>query len=62
MDKWTLMTVNKTVYKGYIHTCDTITVYKLIYLDILLDILICLKPTTVSIYNCIYIYTFATKY
>jgi len=31
-------------------------VHKLIYLDILLDILICLKPTTVSIYNCIYIY------
>jgi len=50
MDKGTFMTIKKTVYKGYIHTCDIITMHKLIYLDIL----ICLKITTVLIYNCIY--------
>ena len=49
--KETLTTVKKTVYKGYIHTCDIITVYKFIYLDILF----CLKITTVLIY--IYIHT-----
>jgi len=56
MDKRTLMAIKKTVYKGYIHTCDIITVYKSIYLDIRLDISICLKITTVLIYNCIYIH------
>ena len=30
MDKRALMTIKKTVYKGYSHTCDIITVYKLI--------------------------------
>jgi len=45
LDERTLMTVKKTVYKGVIHTCDIIKVYKLIYLDIRLDILICLKRT-----------------
>jgi len=62
MNKRTLMTIKKTVYKGYSHTCDIITVYKLIYLDIRLDILFCLKITTVLIYNYIYINTFASKY
>ena len=52
MDKGTLMTIKKTIYKGYSHTCDIITVYKLTYHDIRLDILICLKITTVLIYNC----------
>ena len=37
------MTIKKTIYKGYSHTCGILTVYKLIYLDIRLDILICLK-------------------
>jgi len=46
------MTIKQTVHKGYIHKCDIITVYKLIYFDRL----ICLKITTVLIYNCIYIY------
>ena len=56
------MTIKKTLYKGYSHTCDIITVYKLIYLDIRLDILFCLNSTTVLVYNYIYIYTFASKY
>ena len=58
MDKRTLMTIKKTAYNGYngyIHTCDIITLYKLTYHDIWLDILICLKIITVLIYNCIYI-------
>ena len=55
MDKRTLMTIKKTEYKGYNHTCDIFKVYKLIYLDVRLDILICLKITTVLIYNCMYI-------
>jgi len=58
MDKGTLMTIKTTVYKGYSHTCEIITVYKLFYLDIRLDILIFLKITTVLIYNCIYIYIY----
>jgi len=57
MDKRTLMTIKKTIYKGYSHTCGIITVYKLTYHDIRLDILIFLKIITVLIYNCIY--TFA---
>ena len=56
MDKIPLMTIKKTAYNGYIHTCDIITLYKLTYHDIWLDILICLKIITVLIYNCIYIY------
>jgi len=58
MDKRTLVTVKKTIYKGYINACDIITVYKLTYLDIRLDILIFLNRTlkhSVLIYNCIYI-------
>ena len=58
MDKRTLVTVKETVYKGYIHACDIITVYKLTSLDIRLDILIFLNRTlkhSVLIYNCIYI-------
>jgi len=50
MNKRTLMAVKKTVYKGYSHTCDIITVYELIYLDIRLGILDSLKITTVLIY------------
>jgi len=38
MDTRTLLTVKKTVYKGYSHTFDIITVYKSIYLDIRFDI------------------------
>jgi len=34
MDKRTLMTIKKTVYRGYIHTCNIITVYTLIYLGL----------------------------
>ena len=45
------MAVKKTVYKGYTHTCDIITVYLLTYHDIRLDILICLS---------VYIYTVAS--
>jgi len=58
MDKRNITTVKKTVYKGYIHTCDIITVYKFIYLDILF----CLKIPTVLIYIYIYINTFSSKY
>ena len=54
MDTRTLMEVKKTVYKGYIHTCDIITMFKLTYLDIRLDILICLKYTRILIYIQLY--------
>ena len=59
MDKRTLMTIKKTIYKGYSHTCDIITVYKLFYLDIRLDILICLKDYhsfNIQLYIYIYIH------
>ena len=56
MDTRTLMTIKKTFYKGNSHICDIVTVYKLFYLDIRLDLLIFLKITTILIYNCIYIY------
>mgnify|MGYP000361457042 FL=1 len=52
MDKRTLMTIKKTFYKGNSHTCDIITLYKLIYLDIRL---ICLNITTDLIDKYIYI-------
>ena len=34
MDPIILMTIQKRFYKGYSHTCDITTVYKLTYLDI----------------------------
>jgi len=61
MDTRTLLTVKKTVYKGYSHTFDIITVYKSIYLDIRFDILILLKDYH-SFDIQLYIYTFASKY
>ena len=55
MDKRTLMTIKKTVLLGlkpYLWHNHSVYIN---LLDIRLDILICLKITTVLIYNCMYI-------